>query len=175
MSLLIGMNVYAAETEQQPEEDQDAGQTKITIVSDEEINVTALETGTVFGMKLVFENDSEYDISPTIVVTSTVGEEAFKLGELEEHENVLEIRNLDEFQEAHVKEIKAHEKLELQMKCTVPEEIAGREIAFHVRAEQPHGVTYGTAELVMKVNAAEEEEQEETKDSETPVEPEEQE
>lgn len=171
-AMLIGMNGYAAEPEQ-PKEDQNTDQVKLVILPDEEKDAAALEIGDAFAMKLLLENVSEADISPTIVVTSTSEENAVKIVELEANEHLKAVRKLETALEADVTLLKAHEKLELQMNAVVPEELAGKSIAVNVTAKGTDDAVYGAANLELKVKAVEEEKPEEPEQPEQPEQPEE--
>ena len=170
-AMLIGMNGYAAEPEQ-PKEDQNTDQVKLVILPDEEKDAAALEIGDAFAMKLLLENVFEADISPTIVVTSTSEENAVKIVELEANEHLKAVRKLETALEADVTLLKAHEKLELQMKAVVPEELAGKSIAVNVTAKGTDDAVYGAANLELKVKAVEEEKPEVPEKPEQPEEPE---
>ncbi len=170
-AMLIGMNGYAAEPEQ-PKEDQNTDQVKLVILPDEEKDAAALEIGDAFAMKLLLENVSEADISPTIVVTSTSEENAVKIVELEANEHLKAVRKLETALEADVTLLKAHEKLELQMNAVVPEELAGKSIAVNVTAKGTDDAVYGAANLELKVKAVEEEKTEVPEKPEQPEEPE---
>lgn len=170
-AMLIGMNGYAAEPEQ-PKEDQNTDQVKLVILPDEEKDAAALEIGDAFAMKLLLENVSEADISPTIVVTSTSEENAVKIVELEANEHLKAVRKLETALEADVTLLKAHEKLELQMNAVVPEELAGKSIAVNVTAKGTDDAVYGAANLELKVKAVEEEKPEVPEQPEEPEEPE---
>lgn len=177
-AMLIGMTGYAAEPEQ-PKEDQNTDQVKLVILPDEEKDAAALEIGDAFAMKLLLENVSEADISPTIVVTSTSEENAVKIVELEANEHLKAVRKLETALEADVTLLKAHEKLELQMNAVVPEELAGKSIAVNVTAKGTDDAVYGAANLELKVKAVEEEKTEvlekpeQPEDLEQPEQPEE--
>lgn len=167
-AMLIGMNGYAAEPEQ-PKEDQNTDQVKLVILPDEEKDAAALEIGDAFEMKLLLENVSEEDISPTIVVTSTSEENAVKIVELEANEHLKAVRKLETALEADVTLLKVHEKLELQMNAVVPEELAGKSIAVNITAKGTDDAVYGAANLELKVKASDEEK---TEVPEQPEEPE---
>ncbi len=171
VAMLIGMNGYAAEPEQ-PKEDQNTDQVKLVILPDEEKDAAALEIGDAFAMKLLLENTSEADISPTIVVTSTSEENAVKIVELEANEHLKAVRKLETALEADVTLLKTHEKLELQMKAVVPEELAGKSIVLNAIAKGTDDAVYGAANLELKVKAVEEEKTEEPEQPEQPEEPE---
>ena len=170
-AMLIGMTGYAAEPEQ-PKEDQNTDQVKLVILPDEEKDAAALEIGDAFAMKLLLENVSEADISPTIVVTSTSEENAVKIVELEANEHLKAVRKLETALEADVTLLKAHEKLELQMNAVVPEELAGKSIVLNAIAKGTDDAVYGAANLELKVKAVEEEKTEEPEQPEQPEEPE---